>query len=130
MSRLGKLFYSHRIGSQNEHWRFLCLIVEKDLFHREISLVRFLGMPIFKYVPQRDNSHVRICGLRVRKIPGNSSSTVCVYGNRWDCCRAFHGSSSSLTTPGKPRFFCLRWQQILRQKTIPFSSVLHPITDS
>lgn len=69
MSRLGKLFYSHRIGSQNEHWRFLCLIVEKDLFHREISLVRFLGMPIFKYVPQRDNSHVRICGLRVRKDP-------------------------------------------------------------
>lgn len=54
MSRLGKLFYSHRIGSQNEHWRFLCLIVEKDLFHREISLVRFLGMPIFKYMPQRD----------------------------------------------------------------------------
>ena len=69
MSRLGKLFYSHRIGSQNEHWRFLCLIVEKDLFHREISLVRFLGMPIFKYMPQRDNSHVRICGLRVRKDP-------------------------------------------------------------
>lgn len=54
MSRLGKLFYSHRIGSQNEHWRFLCLIVEKDLFHREISLVRFLGMPIFKCMPQRD----------------------------------------------------------------------------
>lgn len=69
MSRLGKLFYSHRIGSQNEHCRFLCLIVEKDLFHREISLVRFLGMPIFKYMPQRDNSHVRICGLRVRKDP-------------------------------------------------------------
>ena len=67
MSRLGKLFYSHRIGSQNEHWRFLCLIVEKDLFHREISLVRFLGMPIFKYMPQRDNSHVRICGLVRRR---------------------------------------------------------------
>ena len=29
MSRLGKLFYSHRIGSQNEHWRFLCLIVDE-----------------------------------------------------------------------------------------------------
>ena len=98
MSRLGKLFYSHRIGSQNEHWRFLCLIVEKDLFHREISLVRFLGMPIFKYMPQRDILTYVFAVYELEKIPSNSSSTVCVYGNRWNCCRAFHGSSSSLTT--------------------------------
>lgn len=101
MSRLGKLFYSHRIGSQNEHWRFLCLIVEKDLFHREISLVRFLGMPIFKYMPQRDILTYVFAVYELEKIPSNSSSTVCVYGNRWNCCRAFR-----LEYETNFRFFC------------------------
>ncbi|CCZ17748.1 unknown [Sutterella wadsworthensis CAG:135] len=31
MSRLGKLFYSHRIGSQNEHWRGFFFVFGKGV---------------------------------------------------------------------------------------------------